>query len=313
MNCTFKVGFLLTFLFVSSFAKAYETPATLVTNSGNIQGKLRMPDRLSKSVCVLIIAGSGPTDGDGNSALGLTCNAYKLIAEQLEAAGYASLRYDKRGIGESRAAMKSEADLRFEDYVNDAKGWLQYLRDDGRFEKIIIAGHSEGSLIGMIAAQGADAFISISGAGEGAGPLLDKQLKENFDKKTYKEAHKVMLNLQAGKTVECKNPTLMMIFHASVQPYLISWFKYDPQVEIAKLKIPILIAQGDRDLQVSMHDAENLHAAAPTAVFVSVHGMNHVLKWVPETKEENLASYNNPDLPVSEPLIAAINEFISSL
>lgn len=313
MNYTFKVGFLLTFLFVSSFAKAYETPATLQTATGNIYGKLRMPDQLSKSVCVLIIAGSGPTDGDGNSALGLTCNAYKMLAEQLEASGYASLRYDKRGIGESKAAMKSEADLRFDDYVNDAKGWIDYLRTDGRFEKIVVAGHSEGSLIGMIAAQQADAFISISGAGESAGPLLDQQLKENFDGKTYKKAHKVVESLRAGKTVECKDPTLLMIFRTSVQPYLISWFKYDPRVEIAKLKIPILIVQGDRDLQVHMQDAENLHAAAPAAKFASIHGMNHVLKWVPETKEENLASYNNPDLPLCEPMTTAVLEFISGL
>jgi fermentation-respiration switch protein FrsA (DUF1100 family) len=116
-----------------------------------------------------------------------------------------------------------------------------------------------------------------------------------------------------GKTTECKNPVLMMIFHASVQPYLISWFKYDPRVEIAKLKIPMLIVQGDRDLQVSMQDAEYLKAAAPSATFVSVHGMNHVLKWVPESKEENLASYNNPALPLSEPFAEAVLQFISSL
>jgi hypothetical protein len=80
-------------------------------------------------------------------------DTYRLLAAAPAQKGIASLRYDKRGIAASAGAMVAEQDLRFEMYVNGAAAWLRQLRADKRFSKAAIAGHSEGSLIGMLAAQ----------------------------------------------------------------------------------------------------------------------------------------------------------------
>src|SRR5262249_16837736 len=109
-------------LFVLAVAPvATETAADLSTPTGIIHGTLLMPEGSAKVPVALIIAGSGPTDRDGNSPLlpGKN-NSYKMLAEALAAEGIASLRYDKRSIAASRAAGLKEADLRFDNYVDDA-------------------------------------------------------------------------------------------------------------------------------------------------------------------------------------------------
>src|SRR5690606_11236335 len=120
------------------------------------------------SPVVLIIAGSGPTDRDGNSPLlpGQN-NSLRLLAEGLAQRGIATLRYDKRGIAESANAELREADLRFNTYVDDAAALLSRLHDDARFSRVSVVGHSEGALIAVMAAQKAavDAIVSIAGAG----------------------------------------------------------------------------------------------------------------------------------------------------
>jgi len=156
-------------------------PVQLLTPTGTIAGTLLVPPASGKIPVVLIIAGSGPTDRDGNNPLlpGKN-NCYKLLADALAAGGVASLRYDKRGIGESRASGgASEADLRFSMYVDDAVGWIVRLKADGRFSRVIVAGHSEGSLIGMVAANNghADAYVSIAGGGHRAADLLRAKLR----------------------------------------------------------------------------------------------------------------------------------------
>ena len=258
---------------------------------------------------VLIIAGSGPTDRDGNSTMGVRANTYKMIADSLKASGIACLRYDKRSIGESKDTADQESDLRFDDYVADAAGCIAVLQSDGRFSKVIVAGHSEGSLIGMVAAARAKAsgFVSISGAGERADVLLRHQLAGAPDE-LAKEANSMLDTLVSGKLVADVPKGLESLFRASVQPYLISWFKFDPQKEIKKLKVPVSIIQGEEDIQVSVSDAEKLKKADPKAKLVLVPGMTHVLKHVAAgaTKEQNMSTYNDPSLPVVPEVIREI-------
>ena len=122
---------------------------TLNTEDGVIKGKLILPSTERNCPIVLLIAGSGPTDMDGNSPLlhGKN-NSLKYLAEGLAENGIASLRFDKRGIATSAAAGKEESLLRFEDYVNDVKGWLNFLANDERFTGITVIGHSEESAKG---------------------------------------------------------------------------------------------------------------------------------------------------------------------
>ena len=126
-----------------------ESPVTLSTATGDIKGRLLLPANATTCPVVLLIAGSGPTDMDGNNPM-MKNNSLKFLAEGLAQKGIASLRFDKRGIAGSAAAGKEESKLRFEDYVNDVTGWIDFLAKDKRFTDITVAGHSEGSLIGML-------------------------------------------------------------------------------------------------------------------------------------------------------------------
>jgi len=258
----------------------------------------------------LIIAGSGPTDRNGNNAM-MTNNSLQLIAEGLSKHDIASFRFDKRGIGASASAMTKEEDLRFETYIDDVELWTRQIKNDSRFSDLIILGHSEGSLIGMVAAQrtGADKFISLAGVGRPAADILREQLSTQPVAVT-EMTDPILKTLEEGQTVDSVNPMLNALFRPSVQPYLISWFKYNPEKEIAKLDCPVLVLQGTTDIQVKVKDAEILAAANSGADKQILEGMNHVLKEAPIDRMENVRTYNDPSLPLMEGLMEAIVGFI---
>jgi alpha-beta hydrolase superfamily lysophospholipase len=287
-----------------------ETLMTLSTATGDLSGVLTVPAGANKGIVALIISGSGPTDRNGNNP-SMQNNSLKMLSAGLAGSGIASLRYDKRGIAGSASAMKKEADLRFEDYVNDAKDWIEKLRKDNRFKQVVVIGHSEGSLVGMIAAKGANKMISIAGIGQPAHNVIKDQLRaqpQGIQDLTFP----LLDSLKNGHRVTNPGPAFSSLFRESVQPYLISWFTYDPQAEIKKLQIPVLIIQGTTDIQVSVAEAKLLAAANPKAKLVTIEGMNHVLKNAPADAAANVKIYNDPSLPLVPELLKTITTFILS-
>jgi len=285
-----------------------ESPITLQTKTGKLFGTLTVPKQFTKGPLALIIAGSGPTDRNCNNP-SMTNDAYKKLAHGLAENGIASLRYDKRGIAESAAAVENEADLIFYDYVSDAKDWIELAKQDKRFTKLAVIGHSEGSLIGMLAAGKADQFISVAGSGRSIGLVLKEQLSAQ-PKAFQDEAFPIIDTLSMGKKVSTISPMMMSLFRPSIQPYMISWLKYDPQTELKKLKIPVLIIQGTTDIQLSVKDAKLLLAAKPEAQLRIIEQMNHILRTVEGDREANLATYNNAALPLAEGFVKSITDFI---
>jgi fermentation-respiration switch protein FrsA (DUF1100 family) len=298
-------------------AASKSEPVVLETRTGKLYGTLEMPlkERAPYPV-VLIISGSGPTDRNGNSAVipGAN-NSLKYLAEGLAAAGIASLRYDKRGIAESVMAAKAESDLRFDMYIEDAVLWGRKLRDDRRFSRLVVAGHSEGSLIGMVAAQrlGAEGYVSIAGAGRRADVVILEQMKAQLSPELYAQTEAVLKSLVEGKTVADAPAGLAALFRPSVQPYIISWLKYDPAKEIAKLAVPVLVAQGTHDIQVSVEDAKLLAQAKPSARLLLVESMNHVLKEAPADAKQQGAAYSDPSLPIAPKFLAEVVAFVNGV
>jgi pimeloyl-ACP methyl ester carboxylesterase/uncharacterized protein YfiM (DUF2279 family) len=293
-----------------------QEPVTLKTPTGEISGTLELPAARTPVPVALIIAGSGPTDRNGNSpAIPGANNSLRMLADGLAAHGIASVRYDKRGIAASRAAMTGEQDLRFTHFIEDAEAWVKQLRDDSRFSTVTIVGHSEGSLIGMVAAReaGADAYVSLEGTGRKAADILAEQLKPQLPPELFAQTEGILNQLSSG-TIPNPPPTVLpMLFRPSVLPYLVSWFKYDPAVEIAKLAIPVLIVQGTTDIQTSMEDVKLLAAANPKARFVSIEGMNHILKEVSGDRMAQMPKYGDSTLVVAPKLIDEIASFIRSV
>jgi alpha-beta hydrolase superfamily lysophospholipase len=296
-------------------AGVHEEAVTVTVSSGVLSGTLMLPAGSGPFPVALIIAGSGPTDRDGNSGAMLRSDAYKKLAQGLASQGIATLRYDKRGIGDS-IDHQPEDDLRFDDYVNDALALTGWLERDPRLHGIAIIGHSEGSLIGMLAAQQdphVQAFVSLEGPGRDLGTIVDEQLRAaGAAPNIVNEVVSIDASLRAGKTVPDPDPQLAALFRPSVQPYLISEYRYDPAKEIAKLTIPVLIVHGSTDIQVSATDAKLLAAADPKARVANIDGMNHVLVDAPEGRAANIATYAKPGLPLSATLVPAIAQFLLS-
>jgi alpha-beta hydrolase superfamily lysophospholipase len=264
---------------------------------------------------VLIIAGSGPTDRDGNSTVpGVTPDTYKLIAEGLAAQGIASLRFDKRGIADSAAAAPPESELRLSTYVDDAVAWSRYMGRQPGVACVILLGHSEGALIAAMAAQKTPVcgVISISGAGRPLGVVIAEQLNAALPDSMKPAALKVLAELQAGHTVADPPPGLGGLFRPSVQPYLISEIDRDPPAELAKVKAPVLILQGETDIQVKVADAQALKAGHPDATLVLLPGVNHVLKAAPLDRAANIATYADPSTPLGPGVLAPIVAFVKA-
>jgi len=298
---------------VAAQAHAAETPITLDTPTGQLAGTLELPAGADKPRVALLIAGSGPTDRDGNSSMIPGRNdSLKLLAAGLADAGIATVRYDKRGIGGSHAAGSAESALRFEMFADDAAAWIARLKADPRFASVAVIGHSEGSLIGMLAARQADAaaFVSIAGIADGASTLMRKQLEGKLPPELEKESERILVSLESGVVVDPVPPALATLFRPSVQPYLISWFKYVPAQRIAELTMPVLVVQGNTDIQVDVVQANRLHGARPGAKLAIIPGMNHVFKHVRAVPELQVASYGDPSLPVSPLLVKSIADFL---
>lgn len=295
-------------------AQTSEEHIALDTPTGRIAGTLQLPAAgEGKPRVALIIAGSGPTDRDGNNPLIPGRNdSLRMLAVALAGEGIATLRYDKRGVAASLPAGPTESELRFENYVEDAAAWIGKLKADPRFGSVAVIGHSEGSLIGMLAAQqaGAAAFVSIAGIADGPSAILRKQLAGKLPPELNTESERILAALEGGNTVEQVPPALMTLYRPSVQPYMISWFKYVPSQRIAALSMPVLIAQGNTDIQVEVAQAYGLHRAKPDATLAIIPGMNHVFKHVRADPALQAAAYSDPSLPVSPLLVKAVSDFL---
>jgi len=305
------LSFLILLCVHLTFAQMNPFTENLVSVNELIDGTLTIPENFENPPLVILIQGSGPTDRDGNQMM-MKNDASKKIAHQLAENGIASYRFDKRIFKMNKFRIK-EADLRFEDFVTDVNSILDYFKADKKFDKIILAGHSEGSLIGMLAAQqGADAFISLAGPGRSIDKIVVEQLAKQSEElsENARQAFDEM-----GKTGSTTNysPYLESIFRPSVQPYMRSWMKYDPALEIAKLEVPILIINGSFDLQVDSTDAEILNLATPTSKLVILKNMNHIFREIKGENLENTKAYNEPNRPLHPELIPVLTDFIISI
>ena len=277
-----------------------------------IKGTLFFPENVtSKTKLVILIAGSGPTNRNGNQ-VSMQNNSLKFLAEGLAQNGFAVFSYDKRIFAQMINKTIDEKTLSFEDFINDAKDVVTYFKSQKKYAKIIIAGHSEGSLIGMVAAKtNVDGYVSLAGAGRPIDEVLSEQIAKNSP--TLKEAaDKDLALLKEGKTFDNKNPMLASLFRESIQPYMISWIKYNPQEEIKKLQLPILIINGTKDIQVPPSDAELLHKANPKSTLKIIENMNHIFKKI-KVDEDNVKSYSDPKLPVIHELIEVMTSFVNSI
>ena len=282
--------------------------------NGALHGTVLLP--ADGAPVILIIPGSGPTDRDGNNPLGIKAAPYRLLAEGLAQEGIGSVRIDKRGMFASKAAIPDANAVTVDDYVADARAWVAAARQRTGVSCVWLLGHSEGGLVALASARAPDVcgLILLATAGRTIDAVIREQLRANpANAPLLAAADRALNSLKAGRRVDISEvpPPLMALFAPQVQGFIISLMAHDPATLAAQADKPLLVIQGDRDIQVSVAEAQRLKAAAPSATLTILPGMNHVLKTVDtDDRRANIATYADPHLPLAAGLVEAVATFV---
>lgn len=276
------------------FNDAIELPGTLTYSKENIP-------------LIIWVHGSGNVDRNGNQGNMIKANYIKQFRDQINQHDIAFFSYDKR-TANPKNANYLRATL-FDDFVADAEQIIAHFRASQRFSEIILVGHSQGSLVAMLASEKIDKFISLAGPSD----RFDKAIIAQISQQSSEFAEVASAHFQElfeTGTIKQVNPLLASIFSKPNLAFIRSWSQYTPSVEIQKISIPTLIINGTKDLQVKSSAAETLHKALPKSTLVLINSMNHVLKNI-EKDTDNMNSYYTSNFELSAALISAVENFIN--
>jgi uncharacterized protein len=271
---------------------------------------------------VVLIAGSGPLDRD-ETAYGIPI--FAQLANALADAGFAVVRYDKRGVGQSGGRNEFAT---LSDYAEDAVAVVKFLekRKDIDPKRIALVGHSEGAAVALLAARRAgnvSAVAMIAGLGTtGAQLNLEQQQYALKTSKIPEAEHAAKIELQkkvqsAVLTGKGWEDVPADIRKQAESPWFASLLAFDPAPIIDKLDQPLLVIQGALDTQVPPHHAEKLGAfanarkKAPRTEVVVVPGINHLL--VP-AKTGDVSEYTSlPNRTIAPDVAEKIAAWLKSL
>lgn len=302
------------FAAVAVLAGPQSTEVTIPTEIAPLHGTLLRPDGEIRAAAV-IIPGSGPTDRDGNSPLGVNGGMLKQLAEGLAAQGIATVRIDKRGIAQSAPAIAREEDLRFDTNASDANAWAGLAREQTNVPCVWLIGHSEGALVAQVTAsryEGICGVVLLSGLGRSGAVVLREQLEAGLPEAMKADAFATLDELAAGRLVASPPPALAALFRPSVQPYLVSFLALDPAELARDYAGPTFIGQGTTDLQTTVTDAQALKTAQPNATLKIWDGLNHLLTEAPQNRAANFATYGNPDTKLAPQVVEDVADFIKA-
>jgi uncharacterized protein len=277
---------------------------------GAIDAVLTTPADVDKPPVALLIAGSGTTDHDGNGPQ-VKPATLKKLSEQLVSRKIATLRYDKRGAGGWKPEFGKPEDFRFKDFVDDAVALVNYLRSSGKFSKIIVVGHSEGGLVGILTTRRVpiDRLVLLVTAARRQGDLVKAQLEKTVPPDVFEPIAKAIDAVMAGQIVD--PPPRGFSVAPSMQPGIASAFTEDPIDPLKKIVEPTLIVGGGRDRQVARVDFAALSAASPVAKTLWLPDMNHVLVDVAD-EADDIKAYNDAERPLDPAMIDAVAAFIAA-
>ena len=263
---------------------------------------------------LLLIPGSGPTDREGDNPAGVSGGIYRQLAEQLAAKGVATLRIDKRGMFGSKRAIADANAVTIADYVADVRGWTAFLQARGK-RCVWLAGHSEGGIVALAAAQrpkGICGLVLLAAPGRPLGAVLRSQLKPKLPFAMFASADAAIAKLEHRRRVDPATvpAPLAALFNPAVQGYLIDLMTYHPARLAAATKLPMLIIQGETDIQVGVNDARLLAAARPGSKLVLIPGINHLWRKAPPDPAANAATYRDASIPVDTAVAHSIAAFV---
>jgi uncharacterized protein len=274
-----------------------------------LAGTLLLPlvSEIQRVPGVVLIAGSGPTDRDGNNPLiPVRVDVLKLIAERLAAAGIATLRYDKRGIGQSTARPRGglsdeEQFFRWDHFVADVTAaHAELLRQDEiKPYATAFLGHSEGGLLAIAAtaAMGArrpHGMVLASTPGRPLGDIVHDQIERNAPP-LVGAADRILAAIHdTGHVPANISPELQLLFPPYAGPFLQSALSFDPAAVLARTDNACLLIHGGADGQiVPLGDIQplldTLARRAASGEAMVVPAVSHNLKLVSSSTDPGFA------------------------
>jgi uncharacterized protein len=284
-------------------------------SAGGLAGTFERPaSGPARGPVALVIAGSGPTPRDGS------IGSYRLIAQGLAQAGLRSYRYDKRGVGGSRALVTREEDVTIGAFADDVLTVARALEMRPDVSSVVLVGHSEGALLATLAAakHPVAGIVLLAGMGRRLDAVLREQLLAiplpPEQEHLRAEGLSILDRLVRGERVDNVPPEQAVLFRPSVQPFLISAFAVDPAAELARLSLPTLIVRGASDIQVSRADFDVLVKARPDAKALELPLSNHEFRPAPADLSDHAAQLRSydPAAPLVPGLVPALVNFIQA-
>lgn len=303
----FKALYIAVFISSICFGQKINSEEILIKNDS-----IELPGTLTytkeNTPLIIWIHGSGNVDRNGNQHPIVKANYIKQFRDSINKEGIAFFSYDKRT--SNKKNFKHLKGFLFKDLVKDAKKVIAHFKIEKRFSEIILIGHSQGSLVAMLASKNTSKYISIAGPSESINKTIIKQItKQSAEFGKVAEAHFKEL-FETGTIIQV-NPLLASIFAKQNLEFIANYAKYNPVEEIKKVTIPALLINGTKDLQVKIEDAKALHKALPSSELVLIDNMNHVLKNI-EKDADNLNSYYSANFQLSPKLITTIVAFLKN-
>jgi pimeloyl-ACP methyl ester carboxylesterase len=287
------------------------------SNGVTLVGTLSKPAQSSGRLpAIVLVGGSGPHDRDeilfGIPILG-------QMADALATAGFAVLRYDKRGIGQSGGRVESST---LPDLAEDVRAAVRMLADrkDIDPKRIAVIGHSEGGAVALLAASREKRIAAVgllATNGVTGSELVLAQQRHLLERSTLSPAEKqAKIDLQkqindaivSGKGIE----SLPADVRRQIEnPEFQSVLTNDPAKIMPNVKQPILIVQGTLDTQVDPSNADRLaelakkRKNAPPVDVVKVPSVNHLLVTATtgETDEYTSLKERRVNTGVTQPLV----------
>lgn len=258
-------------------------------------GTLPQPPKCSrKTLALVMVTGSGPQNRDSEL---FEHKPFAVIADALTRAGFATLRYDDRGFGESTGNVASAT---VETSKDDALAGIEFLRK--RFDRVGVIGHSEGGTIAMmLAAEGkADFIVSLAGmAVSGEETLLWQTAlalsaagvaQGDIDSyaQLLREAYSALRTDKPLPSAEGRNLSPMLqqaymgVLPQMQNPYLKQFISLDMRPLLGGIKCPVLALNGTKDQQV---EPNSNHKALRDALkgkkgskVVAMEDLNHLFQ-----------------------------------